>query len=108
MKPAIYFTLIPGWSPKCGYRVMAVTSEKPGRMIYGRDGDGCSTHRSWGDKHGEFPTQEAAVAIIASIVDIHDRFAPQLREAHARVKQIDREERDAVLAVLRDAGALRR
>ncbi len=106
MKPALYFTLVPGWSPKSAYRVMTVTSEKPDRMIYGRDDQDCSTHRHWRDRHGRFETEAAAKAVISQIIDVHDRFADKLRAARLQLKAIDQAEREAVRDVLRDAKAL--
>jgi len=106
MKAAIYYTLVPGWSPQSAYKVMAVTSEKPGRMVYGRDSEGMSTHKTWEQRHGRFETEDAARAVIAQIIAVHDRFADRIAAAKRALREADQEERKAVFAILNEAGAI--
>lgn len=103
MKPAIYWTLI--GTPWSDYRIMAVTSEKPGRMVYGRDAQGCSTHRTMRDVNGRFPTEEAAKAVIEQMRAIDREFAQPLNDIEAQRRSIETLRNNAKKAILKMAGA---
>lgn len=89
-KTPIYWTLIKHWT---GYEIMAVTSEKPGRMIYGRDADGMSTHRTPNMAIGRFLSQQSASDMIARLAEI-DRPFDRRRKRLERMLSDLRQEQD--------------
>lgn len=104
-KPALYWTLVGSPYSRHDLKPMAVTSEKPGRMIYGRDGDGMGTHRKWHDRHGRFPDEAAAKAAITIIRQKSAKARADLAQAHEALRQAMSAETAAIKAALAELGA---
>ncbi len=104
MKPAIFWTV--AREPyTTGVHVIAVTSEKPGRMIYGRDRDGMSTHRRPSDCHGRFESDNAAKAAASQVQAVFDEFQPLIKQADRASTDLRNKRESRIKLVLRQLGA---
>lgn len=101
-KPVLFYTFMLGYS-ETGYRPMAVTSVKGNfrKQYYGTDiNNGTGTHARENDCVGRFDTLEQAKAAIGEIAKLRTFYAKLREPFRAAIINNEREERNAVAAVI--------
>lgn len=103
-KPTLFYTLRRAWHVG-GFEVIRVTTNRrkwtgaPGHY-YGSDLDGMPTHCRADQCVGEFPTEEAARAVIDRVKWVREQHAENLAVLGAALVQAQRDERAAIDAVV--------
>lgn len=99
-KPALFFTLQRAWHVG-GFHIVRVTTVKRHRRTgepthyYGTNDDG-NTHCKASQCVGEFPTYEAAQAMIERVARVRAAHADNIAILQAALVQAQRDEREAV------------
>ena len=98
VKPTLFWTLIRDWHVG-GFKIMRVTTEKTTKLC-GTCGDtalSISTNRTV----GRFKTEIEAQNRIDNVAGVRRRFAPILKTARERLKDLERQELDEIEKAVR-------
>lgn len=104
-KPTLFYTLRRAWHVG-GFEVIRVTTARTHRVTgkpvryYGTDDAGGNTHCRADQCVGEFPTEEAARAVIDRVKWVREQHAENLEVLGAALVQAQRDERAAIDAVV--------